>query len=100
MAAMANTITPQQISRMVAHNLGCPPGGYLGSFYGADLKSVLMTPMSSPAVDDLIAKMRLDIPLLGEAPAGAVSITHYDQGIDQKVILVDVLGQAFTVEAA
>lgn len=95
---MAQTLTPQDISDDVTHWLGCPPNGYLGSDYGSDVKSLLMMPMASPAADDLISKMRLDIPLLSLAPPGAVSVSSMDADIDKKVILIEVLGQVISVE--
>lgn len=96
---MAQSLTPQDLQEMVTHHLGCPPNGYLGSDYGSDVKAMLMQPMSSPAADDLIAKMRLDIPLLAVAPAGTVTVSAVDVGFDQKAIRIDVLGQSIDVEA-
>ncbi|MBU0917909.1 MAG: hypothetical protein KKD97_16325 [Gammaproteobacteria bacterium] len=96
---MAQTLTPQDLQGMVTHHLGCPPNGYLGSDYGSDVKSMLMQPMSSPAADDLIAKMRMDIPILSVAPAGTVSVSAVDADFDRKVIRIDVLGQSIDVEA-
>lgn len=85
---------------MVTHWLGCPPNGYLGSDYGADVKSMLHTPMSSPAADDLIAKCRLDIPLLSVAPPGTLNVASSDVDFDRKEILFEVMGQVISVEAA
>lgn len=97
---MAQTLTPQDIADDVTHWLGCPPNGYMGSDYGSDVKSLLMTPMSSPAADDLLTKMRLDIPLLSVAPPGTVTVSSSDVGFDRKAILIEVMGQVISVENA
>lgn len=97
---MAQTLTPQDLSGMVTHWLGCRPNGYLGSTYGADLKSMLQSPMSSPAADDLIAKCRLDIPLLSVAPPGTINVAAVGVDFDRKAILFEVMGQMIKVEAA
>lgn len=100
MPGMAESITPQDLSEWVTHWLGCPPGGYLGSEYGADIKSILHTPMASPMADDLISKCRMDIPIIGEAPAGLISVSAYDIDFDKKGILFSIAGQTISVEAA
>lgn len=97
---MAQTLTPQDLSGMVTHWLGCRPNGYLGSTYGADLKSMLHTPMSGPAADDLITKCRLDIPLLSVAPSGTINVASADADFDRKVIVFEVMGQSIQVEGA
>lgn len=90
-------ITAQDLSGMVGHWLGCPPGGYLGSDYGSDVASLLQTPMAGGLADGLIAKARTDIPLLSQVSPGAVSIYAEDVGIDQKRITFAVGGDLIEV---
>lgn len=79
---------------MVEHCVGTPVGGYLGSDYGVDLKALLQTPMASGLADDLIAKIRADVPLLTQAPPGAINVYSQQIDIDQMAILLEVAGQS------
>ena len=82
---------------MVEHWRGCPPGGYLGSDYGSDVKSLLHTPMASGLADSLIEKCKADVPLLSVAPPGSVNIGMYDLDIDKRAIVFDVSGELIEV---
>jgi hypothetical protein len=98
---MANTttITAEDLQDMVGHCLATPPGGYLGSDYGADVASVLMTPMASGAADALIDKIRQDVPLLQVAPADTVNIYSYQAAFDKVAIVVEVAGKGIDLGA-
>lgn len=48
----------------IDHWLGTLTNGYLGSNYGIDLKEYLHKPMGAFSGDEIIAKMRNDIPVL------------------------------------
>lgn len=99
MGSMKNRaqIEAADLSGMVAHWLGCPPGGYLGSDYGSDVKALLQTPMASGLADSLIAKCRVDVPLLTQAPPGTVNVGYYDLDIDKRAIVFEVAGELIDV---
>lgn len=101
MQAMDNTarITARDLTGMVTHWLGCPPGGYLGSEYGSDVKALVQSPMASNLADGLIDKCRQDVPLLGQTAPGTVNVYAYDDPsvIDRKVIVFDVAGELINV---
>lgn len=101
---MNNTarITAKDLQGMVEHWLGCPPGGYLGSNYGADLKALIQTPMASGLADGLIDKCRQDVPLLSQAAPGSLNVYAYDDpgATDRKVIVFDVAGELINVSGA
>ena len=59
---------------MVSHWLACPLNGYPGSDYGCDLESLVHTPLASGAGDALVAKMRTDIPLIGQLPPEMIAV--------------------------
>ena len=89
-------ITARDLSGMVRHWLGCPPGGYLGSDYGSDVAALLQTPQSGGLADGLIAKARADVPLLAQAP-GAVDVFAQPVGVDQLAITMSVAGELIDV---
>lgn len=93
-------ITARDLSGMVGHWLGCPPGGYLGSDYGADIKALLQTPMAAGLADGLIDKCRQDVPLLSQAAPGTVNVYAYDEGIDRMGLVFDVAGELINVGGA
>lgn len=99
MAAMQNDalITSSDLSGMTEHWLGCPPGGYLGSSYGSDVKSLLQSPMSSGLADGLIAKCRQDIPLLRAAQTGTMNVYAYDIDFESKGLVFEVAGNEIFV---
>ena len=90
-------ITARDLSEMVGHWVGCPPGGYLGSDYGADVKALIHSPMASGLADGLLDKCRQDVPLLSQAGQGALNIYAYDGEMDRKILAFDVLGEIITV---
>ena len=72
---MANDkITGSDVQAMVRHWLGCPAGGYLGSDYGQDIPSILQTPLAAGLADGQVQKCRMDVPLVGALPSGAVNV--------------------------
>ena len=86
------SITASDIQAMVTHWLGCPPNGYLGSGYGSAVQDVLQTPAVGPAVDELIAKLKDDVPVLALLPAGAVNVYAGAESIDRTRLLIEVAG--------
>jgi hypothetical protein len=67
-------ITGEDVQAMVRHWLGCPVGGYLGSDYGHDIPSILHTPLAAGLADAQVQKCRVDVPLVGALPNGAVNV--------------------------
>ena len=92
-------ITATDVADMARHWIGCPPGGYLGSDYGADVKSLLQTPMAAGLANDLIGKALLDIPLLTQLSAGAVNVYAEDVDIDRKRLVFEVAGELVNIGA-
>lgn len=99
MQAMDNTarITARDLSGMVEHWIGCPPCGYLGSDYGSEIKALLQTPQASGLADGLIAKCRLDVPLLARAEPGTLNVYAYNETMDRKILVFDVRGELINI---
>lgn len=91
------TITSADLSGMVEHWLGCPPGGYLGQSYGADVKALLHAPRAAGLADGLISKCRQDIPMVAAAPSGMLNIYSYNEGVDRQILVFEVGGNAISV---
>lgn len=90
-------ITPSDITGMVRHWLDTPPDGYLGSSYGADVRSLLQRPQHDHvALTEFLAKMRRDLPILGQLPSEAVSVWMGPNGHDRVVLHVQVIGTVLT----
>lgn len=95
--AQRTQITARDLSGMVKHWIGCPPGGYLGSDYGSDVASLLQTPTAAGLADGLIDKARADIPLLSQAAPGAVEVFAQPAGVDRLSITIAVGGELIDV---
>lgn len=85
-------ITASDIQNMIAHWLGTPVGSYLGSDYGNDIKALLQNPASAGLEQALIAKMRVDVPIIDALPSGAISFYWQDVEPDKRFLVVDVSG--------
>jgi hypothetical protein len=90
-------ITSADLSGMVEHWLGTPPGGYLGQPYGADVKALVHSPRSAGLADGLIAKCREDIPLIGAGAGGSLNVYAYSEGVDRQFVVFEVAGSAISV---
>jgi hypothetical protein len=88
-----DTISKNDLVGMIQHWLATPPNGYLGSGYGADLKALLQSPMTTGIADSLLAKMRVDIPLVAALPSSSLNIYAVDDGPDKRTIYIDVAGE-------
>lgn len=75
-------ITPQTIINMIEHWLSTPVNGYFGQGYGADIKSMLLQELSSAKADELLVKLRRDIPLLNQLGDNDLSIQTNAVGHD------------------
>jgi len=85
--------------RMIAHWLGTKPNTYLGSTYGAPLADLLQKPLSSPIADAFLAKMKVDIPVLGALPVGTINLEATNNGIDRKNLFININGRSISVDA-
>jgi hypothetical protein len=92
------TTTAQDLQGMVSHWLGCRPNGYLGSDYGSGVADLLQTPTNGGAADDLITKLRTDIPLVGALPADTLGLYAQPDGPDRLRIYIEVAGGLVPVE--
>lgn len=86
------SITAEDLQAMVSHWLGCPPNGYLGSGYGSGIHDLLQTPLAGDAADQLIAKLRRDVPILGQLPEGFVNLYAEQEGVDRVRLVFEVAG--------
>jgi len=93
-------ITADDLQGMTTHWLGCPPNGYLGSGYGSGVRDLLQTPLSGPDADRLIAKLRTDIPIMGQLSGDALAITAEGSGADRLNLSVEVVGRAVPMAVA
>lgn len=90
-------ITPNDIHDMARHWLNTPAGGYLGSDYGQDVKSLLQRPHMDTAADAFLAKLRRDVALLQVLPAGSVNLYGKASGVDRLDLVIDIAGKALEV---
>lgn len=89
---MAN-ISKNDLVDMIRHWLATPPNGYLGSSYGCDLNALLQNPMTNGIADSLLAKMRVDIPLVAVLPSSSLNIYAVGSGPDKLTLYIDVAGE-------
>ena len=96
---MTAKITGKDVQNMVRHWLKTPLNGYLGSDYGQDAKALLQLPMADTAsVDAFLQKLRTDIAILLSVPADSLNVYAVDKDIDKKEIVIEVAGQAISLE--
>lgn len=77
----------------IDHWLGTLTNGYLGSNYGIDLKEYLHKPMGAFSGDEIIAKMRNDIPVLAAISNEDLDI-YFQKVPPDKILLYIVLNGA------
>lgn len=82
---------------MIRHWLNTPVNGYLGSSYGADMKSMLQAPMRTGIADSFLAKLRVDVPLVATLPTGTLNVYAVDEGPDKRTIYIDVAGESVLI---
>lgn len=83
---------------MVRHWLNTPAGSYLGSSYGSNLKDMLQRPILESGMDEVIAKLKEDIPILSVLGSGAVNVLAYEGArIDSLELVIEVAGRAIPV---
>ncbi len=91
-------ITAADIAEMVRHWVSTPVEGYLGSHYGADIKSLLQRPQGDTSVfSDFMQKMKTDLPILTVLPVGAINAYLVPEGNDRMTLQIDVAGTLIKV---
>lgn len=83
------------IAKQLDHWISCPANGYLGSDYGVDLKQYLHKPMSIFDANQLIEKMKNDIPILRLLPENSINIYIENNDIDGKHLYIQVAEKLF-----
>lgn len=93
-------ITANDVQGMVSHWLGCRPNGYLGSGYGSGVRDILQTPLASGAADRLLAKLREDVPIIGQMPPALVNVAAAPAAgtPDRLDLFVEVAGSYVQIE--
>lgn len=71
---MSKQISPQDIQAMVEHWLKTPINTYLGSSYGFNKSALLFQPLSTATIDEVIDKLKRDVPILNVLDSGAINI--------------------------
>jgi hypothetical protein len=94
------TLTAKDLQGMVSHWLGCPPNGYLGSGYGSSVQDLLQAPLGGPEADQLIAKLRADLPVVGALPESAVNVWPERSGPDKLSLYLQIGSAAVPIGAA
>ncbi len=79
------------------HWVNTPAGSYLGSSYGNNVKNTLQRPTMDTDADEVLQKLRTDIPLLNALPAGSVNVFAYPdpEYVDRLQIVIEVAGRQF-----
>lgn len=90
---MASNINASDLQSMISHWLATPPNGYLGSGYGAPTNDMLQTPMRTGLADAYLTKLRIDVPLAGALPPGALNVFYLDRGPDRREFYIDAAGE-------
>lgn len=90
-------ITQQDIDQMIRHWLATPIGTYVGSDYGFDKYALLFKPMSSSAFDEMIAKLKSDVPILTMLRDDAINFYSLPIGVDKAVIFLQIGDSTFNI---
>lgn len=83
-------ITQSDVEKMVRHWLATPVNSYLGSDYGFDKHALLFAPLTMGAADEVIAKLRRDVPVLDMLPPDAVNIYSVPVSPDKMHFILDI----------
>lgn len=85
---MNTVIALNDAKEMIIHWLNTPVNSYYGQSYGADLASLLLMPMTSRTADQLLDKLKRDIPLFANLDSDQLSIRELSIGHDKKQIVL------------
>lgn len=95
-------IDAAKIKAMVNHWLNTPPNGYFGQSYGADVRNMLLRELTSDNADNLLKKLRQDIPLIAQLDDSQLSIDTETRDFDKLYVYLFIgniaidLGEAKT----
>lgn len=78
------------IVNMIEHWLDTPPNGYFSQGYGADVRSLLLKELSADNADNLLKKLRLDIPLLNRLSDSQLNVTTAEADFDKLFVYLNV----------
>lgn len=91
---MNTVLALQEAKQIIVHWLNTPVNGYYGQSYGADLNSLLLQPMTARTADQLLAKLKRDIPLLSNLNSDQLSVRELVLGHDKKQLFI-ALGDVY-----
>lgn len=90
-------VTSKELEGMIEHWLSTPANKYLGSSYGNNIKSLLQSPQSDIAADQIIRKLVADIPLLSSMPSDQIAIYGVPSGVDRVDLVLEIAGASFNL---
>jgi hypothetical protein len=93
---MAN-ITGIDIQDMVSHWLHTPANGYLGSDYGSDASALKQNPFSAGLADELLEKLKREVPALSLLPQNTVNLYGVEAPPDKLHLFVEVAGTSLSI---
>ena len=87
---MTAKIAQTDVEKMVRHWLATPVNSYLGSDYGFDKHALLFTPLTMNAADEVIAKLRRDVPVLNMLPPDAINLYSVPLSPDKLHFILEI----------
>lgn len=87
-------VTSNFIWQQIEHWINTLTNGYLGSNYGIDLKQYLQKPIGAFDGDEIIAKMRSDIPVLSAIDNSNLHIYFKKEPPDKVLFYIMLNGAA------
>lgn len=94
---MSASISPENVSDMIAHWLNTPANSCLGSNYGHNFDDLIAAPLAGVQANAVIKKLLNDVPVLQVLPAGSVNIYKKPTGPDRIELILEVAGTEFTL---
>ena len=83
-------ITQIDVEQMVQHWLNTPINTYLGSDYGFDKHALLFSPLTMEMADEMIAKLKRDVPILSLLPQGAINFYSFQVPPDKTLVFLQI----------
>ncbi len=87
---MTAKITQTDVEKMVRHWLATPVNSYLGSDYGFDKHALLFTPLTMNTADEMITKLRRDVPVLAMLPSDAINLYSIPLSPDKLHFILEI----------
>lgn len=82
-------IDGKDIEKMIIHWLNTPPNSYLGSSYGFDKWELLFKPQQVGVVDDFLAKLKADLPVV-RLFSDRINVYSLPLGVDNLLLFLQV----------